>query len=124
MPLVVLIGFDFLIAILQVYIFTILACIYLNDAVNSHQILYFRSFIVGIVALRSNSKKISYCSQLYALYFRELLLNNRDRTFNQGVETHSHMSVCILFILIYGEYVLLLTRDNCRLVESTRSKVI
>ncbi|MFP3033999.1 MAG: F0F1 ATP synthase subunit A, partial [Candidatus Tisiphia sp.] len=31
-----LIGFEIFIAILQAYIFTILSCVYLNDAVNSH----------------------------------------------------------------------------------------
>ncbi|WP_375333493.1 F0F1 ATP synthase subunit A [Candidatus Tisiphia endosymbiont of Xenochironomus xenolabis] len=34
--IVILIGFEIFIAILQAYIFTILACVYLNDAVNSH----------------------------------------------------------------------------------------
>ncbi|WP_425362931.1 F0F1 ATP synthase subunit A [Candidatus Tisiphia endosymbiont of Hybos culiciformis] len=34
--IVVLIGFEIFVAILQAYIFTILACVYLNDAVNSH----------------------------------------------------------------------------------------
>ena len=34
--LTVLIGFEFFIAILQAYIFTILTCAYLNDAVNLH----------------------------------------------------------------------------------------
>ncbi len=34
--IVILIGFEIFIAILQAYIFTILSCVYLNDAVNSH----------------------------------------------------------------------------------------
>jgi len=34
--IVVLIGFEIFVAILQAYIFTILSCIYLNDAVNLH----------------------------------------------------------------------------------------
>ncbi len=34
--IVILIGFEIFVAILQAYIFTILACVYLNDAVNSH----------------------------------------------------------------------------------------
>lgn len=34
--IVVLIGFEIFVAILQAYIFTILSCVYLNDAVNSH----------------------------------------------------------------------------------------
>ncbi|MCC8416693.1 MAG: F0F1 ATP synthase subunit A [Rickettsia endosymbiont of Gnoriste bilineata] len=34
--IVILIGFEIFIAILQAYIFAILACVYLNDAVNSH----------------------------------------------------------------------------------------
>lgn len=34
--IVVLIGFEIFIAILQAYIFTILSCVYLNDAVNLH----------------------------------------------------------------------------------------
>ena len=33
---VILIGFEFFVAMLQAYIFTILACVYLNDAVNLH----------------------------------------------------------------------------------------
>jgi F-type H+-transporting ATPase subunit a len=36
-PLIlVLIGFEIFVAILQAYIFTILSCVYLNDAVNLH----------------------------------------------------------------------------------------
>ena len=36
-PLVViLIGFEIFVAILQAYIFAILSCVYLNDAVNLH----------------------------------------------------------------------------------------
>ncbi|MDN3029843.1 MULTISPECIES: F0F1 ATP synthase subunit A [Rickettsieae] len=34
--IIILIGFEIFVAILQAYIFTILACVYLNDAVNSH----------------------------------------------------------------------------------------
>lgn len=34
--IVVLVGFEIFIAILQAYIFTILSCVYLNDAVNLH----------------------------------------------------------------------------------------
>jgi F-type H+-transporting ATPase subunit a len=34
--IVVLIGFEIFVAILQAYIFTILSCVYLNDAVNLH----------------------------------------------------------------------------------------
>lgn len=34
--MVVLIGFEIFVAILQAYIFTILSCVYLNDAVNLH----------------------------------------------------------------------------------------
>lgn len=34
--MVILIGFEFFVAILQAYIFTILSCVYLNDAVNLH----------------------------------------------------------------------------------------
>jgi F-type H+-transporting ATPase subunit a len=34
--LVVLTGFEIFVAILQAYIFTILVCVYLNDAVNLH----------------------------------------------------------------------------------------
>jgi F-type H+-transporting ATPase subunit a len=34
--IVILIGFEFFVAILQAYIFSILACVYLNDAVNLH----------------------------------------------------------------------------------------
>jgi len=34
--IVVLIGFEFFVAVLQAYIFTILSCVYLNDAVNLH----------------------------------------------------------------------------------------
>ena len=34
--MVILIGFEIFVAILQAYIFTILACVYLNDAVNLH----------------------------------------------------------------------------------------
>ena len=34
--IIILIGFEFCVAILQAYIFTILACVYLNDAVNLH----------------------------------------------------------------------------------------
>jgi F-type H+-transporting ATPase subunit a len=34
--MVVMVGFEFFIAILQAYIFTILTCVYLNDAVNLH----------------------------------------------------------------------------------------
>lgn len=34
--IVVLIGFEFFVALLQAYIFTILSCVYLNDAVNLH----------------------------------------------------------------------------------------
>lgn len=34
--IVVLIGFEIFIAVLQAYIFTILSCVYLNDAVNLH----------------------------------------------------------------------------------------
>lgn len=33
---VILIGFEFFVAILQAYIFTILSCVYLNDAINLH----------------------------------------------------------------------------------------
>ncbi len=33
---IILTGFEFLVAVLQAYIFTILTCIYLNDAVNLH----------------------------------------------------------------------------------------
>jgi len=33
---VLITGFEFLIALLQAYIFTILTCIYLNDALNLH----------------------------------------------------------------------------------------
>jgi len=29
-------GFEFFVAILQAYIFTILTCVYLNDAINLH----------------------------------------------------------------------------------------
>jgi F-type H+-transporting ATPase subunit a len=37
MPLIVaLIGFEFFVTVLQAYIFTILSCVYLNDAVNLH----------------------------------------------------------------------------------------
>lgn len=37
MPLLLcLIGFEFFVAVLQAYIFTILSCVYLNDAVNLH----------------------------------------------------------------------------------------
>jgi len=31
-----LIGFEIFVAILQAYIFTILSCVYLNDAINLH----------------------------------------------------------------------------------------
>ncbi len=34
--LVILTGFEFFVAILQAYIFTILSCVYLNDALNMH----------------------------------------------------------------------------------------
>lgn len=34
--IVILVGFEIFIAILQAYIFTILACVYLNDAINLH----------------------------------------------------------------------------------------
>jgi F-type H+-transporting ATPase subunit a len=34
--IVVLIGFEIFVAILQAYIFTILSCVYLNDAINLH----------------------------------------------------------------------------------------
>jgi F-type H+-transporting ATPase subunit a len=34
--IVVLIGFEIFVAILQAYIFTILSCAYLNDALNLH----------------------------------------------------------------------------------------
>jgi F-type H+-transporting ATPase subunit a len=34
--LVVLTGFEIFVAVLQAYIFTILTCIYLNDALHSH----------------------------------------------------------------------------------------
>ncbi len=34
--IIVLIGFEFFVAILQAYIFTILSCVYLNDALNLH----------------------------------------------------------------------------------------
>lgn len=34
--IIILTGFEFVIAILQAYIFTILSCVYLNDAVNLH----------------------------------------------------------------------------------------
>ncbi len=34
--IIILIGFEIFVAILQAYIFTILSCVYLNDAVNSH----------------------------------------------------------------------------------------
>ena len=34
--IVVLIGFEIFVAVLQAYIFTILSCVYLNDAVNLH----------------------------------------------------------------------------------------
>ena len=34
--IVVLVGFEIFIALLQAYIFTILSCVYLNDAVNLH----------------------------------------------------------------------------------------
>ena len=34
--MVILIGFEILIAVLQAYIFTILSCMYLNDAINLH----------------------------------------------------------------------------------------
>ena len=33
---VALIGFEFLVAFLQAYIFTVLTCIYLNDAIHMH----------------------------------------------------------------------------------------
>ena len=33
---VVLIGFEFAVAFLQAYIFTVLTCIYLNDAIHMH----------------------------------------------------------------------------------------
>jgi F-type H+-transporting ATPase subunit a len=32
----ILIGFEIFVAILQAYIFTILSCVYLNDAINLH----------------------------------------------------------------------------------------
>ena len=32
----ILIGFEIFVAILQAYIFTILSCVYLNDAINVH----------------------------------------------------------------------------------------
>lgn len=34
--MVILIGFEIFVAILQAYIFTILSCMYLNDAINLH----------------------------------------------------------------------------------------
>jgi F-type H+-transporting ATPase subunit a len=34
--MVILVGFEIFVAILQAYIFTILSCVYLNDAVNLH----------------------------------------------------------------------------------------
>lgn len=34
--MVVMIGFEFFVAILQAYLFTILTCVYLNDAINLH----------------------------------------------------------------------------------------
>ena len=34
--IVILIGFEFFVAMLQAYIFAILACVYLNDAINLH----------------------------------------------------------------------------------------
>lgn len=34
--MVVMVGFEFFVAILQAYLFTILACVYLNDAINLH----------------------------------------------------------------------------------------
>ena len=34
--MVVMVGFEFFVAILQAYIFTILTCVYLNDAINLH----------------------------------------------------------------------------------------
>jgi F-type H+-transporting ATPase subunit a len=34
--IVVFTGFEFFVAILQAYIFTILTCVYLNDAINLH----------------------------------------------------------------------------------------
>lgn len=34
--LVVLVGFEFFVAVLQAYIFTILVCVYLNDAIHMH----------------------------------------------------------------------------------------
>jgi F-type H+-transporting ATPase subunit a len=36
MMLIILTGFEIFVAILQAYIFTILACVYLNDALNMH----------------------------------------------------------------------------------------
>jgi F-type H+-transporting ATPase subunit a len=34
--MVIMVGFEFFVAILQAYIFTILTCVYLNDAINLH----------------------------------------------------------------------------------------
>jgi len=34
--IVILIGFEIFVAILQAYIFAILSCVYLNDAINLH----------------------------------------------------------------------------------------
>lgn len=34
--MIVMVGFEFFVAILQAYIFTILTCVYLNDAINLH----------------------------------------------------------------------------------------
>ena len=33
---VVLFGFEFVVAFLQAYIFTVLTCLYLNDAIHMH----------------------------------------------------------------------------------------
>ena len=32
----ILIGFEFLVAFLQAYVFTVLTCLYLNDAIHLH----------------------------------------------------------------------------------------
>lgn len=34
--MILLVGFEIFVAVLQAYIFTILACVYLNDAINLH----------------------------------------------------------------------------------------